>query len=55
MQDVKKNIHTTSVGTRLMKVDDTVLRESGEKKPNRAANIVLIRWMTPDFCSGGDS
>jgi hypothetical protein len=42
MQDVGKNIHTTSVGTILMKVD-TVLRESGEKKPNRAANAVLTR------------
>ena len=42
MQGVGKNIHTTSVGTRLMKVD-TVLRESGETKPNRAANIVLIK------------
>jgi hypothetical protein len=38
----RENIHTTSVGTRLMKVD-TVLRESGENKPSRAANVVLTR------------
>ena len=43
MQGVGENIHTTSVGTpRLMKVD-TVLRESGEKKPNCAASVVLTR------------